>query len=133
MGIVSLVALRLERPKDGHILINVGKWEDGKGAKPSCVLPGTKKTRVELPHEALQRILDTELAPFVSGMINVHSDVDTNVTESANYGIRTKYVRTVQYANLKPTFNTPKFVMADSSSDMQIRMMPTTVTVTRVS
>merc|ERR1712176_1194450 len=98
--IVAVVAIQLERPDDGRILAQVGKWEDGKGAKPSCMLPGLKRGRGELPHKTVQQLLDADLSPWMKGVRMGDSEDDTWVMESASFGIRTKYLRTVHSATL---------------------------------
>merc|ERR1712217_443292 len=66
--IVAVEALKLSRPADGKILVQIGKAEHGKSVKPQCVLPGTKRSRGEMPHTALQRVLDVDVAPLSHGV-----------------------------------------------------------------
>merc|ERR1712110_1148901 len=86
------------------------------------MLPGSKKARNELPHQALQRVLDGELLPFSNGIVIQTSEVDVNITDSASYGISTKYLRTVHHAILKRSFPEPELVLAWSSAHQDFQM-----------
>merc|ERR1719188_1107345 len=62
---VSVAALHITRT-DGLILVKLGTWDStiSETAKGDCRLPGTKQLTAEQPNVALQRMLETTLAPI---------------------------------------------------------------------
>jgi len=97
--VIHLAAVHIEH-ENGTILVQVGKW-DGAVMKPECVLPGSKLERGETPMQAVARIFRNKLGEAFAEVLEV-TDVVRDVCwkESVSYGIRTKYVRTVQHSTL---------------------------------
>jgi len=105
--IVALVAVRLENPDDNTLLVEVGKVKPGCAAKPFGKLPGTKRSRGELPHQALERILEGVLQPYAGAICNLRSEVSAEVSDSPSFGMRTRYLKTTFVANLHEGFEAP--------------------------
>jgi hypothetical protein len=97
--VASVVALQLEDER-GDIFFQVGKHEHvlDAVAVPMCQLPGGKQDRGELPGDALQRILDTKLKPLKKCVRLAGIDRQVNTSESKDYKVRTKYLRTIYSA-----------------------------------
>lgn len=97
--LVSLVVLELEHA-DGRILAQIGKIQDGE-LTIELQRPGGKQCRHELPSQAMERIFWKDQLQKVKDRIEVVDlDRDTVWKESARYGLRTKYLRTIHYARL---------------------------------
>jgi len=111
--VVALVVLRLTWPETEEILVQVADWEPGRSVKPTCTLPGCKRQRGEAPESALQRLMTKEMQPFTN-LINFMWSLEENldVQESARFGVRTRYVRTVQLGNLLPAAEQPELPVA---------------------
>mmetsp|Transcript_56370 Transcript_56370/g.132168 ORF Transcript_56370/g.132168 Transcript_56370/m.132168 type:complete len:1057 (+) Transcript_56370:78-3248(+) len=103
--VVSVVALKLCDEQD-NIFVQLGKLEKGKVVF-SGQLPGSKQQRGELTAEAVQRILDSRLAPLTSCVEFAETSRSREQKESKNYGVRTKYLRTVCRLKLTQAFSIP--------------------------
>merc|ERR1719223_2629200 len=103
--VVFVVALRL-CDENGDVLARLGEWSPS-GSKLSCQLPGTKRARGELPHDAASRILRDDLEPFAEGVELTHTEREVEVLESPTHGIMTRYVRTVYFGTLRSDFKLP--------------------------
>mmetsp|Transcript_16270 Transcript_16270/g.37547 ORF Transcript_16270/g.37547 Transcript_16270/m.37547 type:complete len:1099 (-) Transcript_16270:264-3560(-) len=96
--IVAVVALRLVR--DGRfVLVQVAKWKQfSEDLSVGAELPGSKRVLGELPHKALQRVIDGDLAPLAKGIVLEGSEQDSFTRDSPKFGMRTTYLRTVHDA-----------------------------------
>mmetsp|Transcript_63206 Transcript_63206/g.150732 ORF Transcript_63206/g.150732 Transcript_63206/m.150732 type:complete len:1126 (-) Transcript_63206:176-3553(-) len=95
--VVAVVALRLMRT-DGLVLVQLGKWRPANGISVSAELPGSKRVLGELPHKALQRVIDGDLGPLAKGVVLEGSEQDSFTRDSPKFGMRTTYLRTVHEA-----------------------------------
>jgi len=102
--IVIVVALRLTRREDGRVLALLAKQEGPSAAMaPCCNLPGRKQEHGDLVGDTFQGILrhiglseaDVEVAKLLR---------ETEWKVSREYGVRTKYLRTVCHAELRGAF-----------------------------
>jgi len=91
--VVAVVALRLES-SEGEIFAQVGKLDKGE-VSPSCQLPGGKQERTEMAGDAMKRILSAKVHPFEGCMQVDKFERLVEENESKEYGVRTKYLRTV--------------------------------------
>lgn len=103
--LVAVAVLCLKRD-DGRVLVQLGKWEEGS-VVPKCTLPGSKLHDCELPVDAVQRVLQEELWPFAHGVRKGRVEQVVESRESARYRLKTRYVRTIQYATLSRDFVEP--------------------------
>eukprot|EP00930_Biecheleria_cincta_P083366 TRINITY_DN7294_c0_g2_i2.p1 TRINITY_DN7294_c0_g2~~TRINITY_DN7294_c0_g2_i2.p1 ORF type:complete len:887 (-),score=97.89 TRINITY_DN7294_c0_g2_i2:197-2782(-) len=96
---VNLAVVQL-RHADGRILAQIGKFQDDE-LRMEFRMPGGKQGRNELPGQAMARIVWNDMLQSVRDRVEV-VDVgrETVWQESARYGLRTKYVRTIHYARL---------------------------------
>jgi len=101
---VYVVALHVT-DAEGRILAQVGKLNEHGEVSALCLLPGTKRGRDELPHQALDRILQERLAPLADGIsfTGIELDVKEKGGKDATYGVKTKYYRTIHIATMDPT------------------------------
>jgi len=98
--VVAVTALRITNA-EGHILVQVGRWEHGR-AVPKVALPGTKQRTGETPAQAAKRIVDTDLKAIIgNGMEWGLAETNLEWRESEQYRLRTKYIRTVHDAKLE--------------------------------
>mmetsp|Transcript_46298 Transcript_46298/g.107713 ORF Transcript_46298/g.107713 Transcript_46298/m.107713 type:complete len:1093 (+) Transcript_46298:62-3340(+) len=107
--IVPVVAVKLTRPSDGRILLEVGLWTKDKGLKTECMLPGKKRLKGELVHMTVKRIMETQLVEYAKGVEVMNQDVEVEARESTSYGLYTKYLKTIQNMGLKEDFKEPTF------------------------
>jgi len=99
LRVVSLIAVRLER-LDGLVLVKLAKW-NGQTAEPDCALPGRKYEQGLTPQECLQSLLSGKLACFTGGDVNVlYTERVVQSKESKDFGVATKYIKTVVVAQL---------------------------------
>lgn len=99
--VVSVVALHVER-KDGYVLVQLGRVRlEGSEAEPCCQLPGVKQEQGETCAEALRRILATKLAPLAGTLEQLRIEREVEWKLSREYGIQTKYLRTVCWSRPK--------------------------------
>merc|ERR1712113_928983 len=97
-GIAAVVVLHLEC-EDGRILVQLAE-RDGQGVQERCLVPG-KKLEVDMgPNQALVRLLQGAFAPFKSFICFVDAEQEVTWEESTRMQFRTKYLRTVKYAEL---------------------------------
>merc|ERR1712190_578948 len=102
--VVAVTALRLAHPLDNRVLMQIGTFTEEKGIVPKCVMPGGKRSRGELPQRAIQRVLETALLIFFDGIVLETAVDEVEIKESESISMRTKYLRTVHHAILKPEF-----------------------------
>mmetsp|Transcript_74659 Transcript_74659/g.228446 ORF Transcript_74659/g.228446 Transcript_74659/m.228446 type:complete len:998 (-) Transcript_74659:114-3107(-) len=96
--VVSLVVLRCVR-QDGMMLAQIGKLE-GSEVTGSCQLPGLKCEREELVSETLDRLMESRLQRL-NGLVELRSAKrEVTEKESKEYGVQTRYTRTVCQATL---------------------------------
>jgi len=109
--IVAVVAVRLQR-QDNLILVEIGSQEKGERRKSNCKLPGGKRGRGELPAVAYDRIIEQSLLPFADGMEVITIEEEIVRRPSENYGIVTKYLKSVHYAKFKYDYVMPQLQTA---------------------
>jgi len=112
--VVSVVALRVRR-QDGNIFVQLAKWEQSSGVCPHVQLPGGKQERGEQPFDSVQRFLDTTLSPLADSEVE-HMERDVTERLSKDYGVRTKYLRTVCLGKLDVNFCAPRCVSKHACS-----------------
>lgn len=112
--IVSVLAVRLER-SDGCILVEVGRWKDGRATADSVQLPGTKRSAGELQNVATKRVLDNTLRDF-DGLLTFDRIERTSFYKESKIGLRTKYSRTTYIAKVN-TAQSPQLPRAMDKSD----------------
>eukprot|EP00930_Biecheleria_cincta_P083365 TRINITY_DN7294_c0_g1_i1.p1 TRINITY_DN7294_c0_g1~~TRINITY_DN7294_c0_g1_i1.p1 ORF type:complete len:1209 (-),score=177.78 TRINITY_DN7294_c0_g1_i1:267-3788(-) len=99
---VNLIVIELQQA--GKIMAQIGKFQDGELIM-EFQRPGGKQRRNELPGQALARIIFKERLAAVRDYIDlVNVDRETVLKDSARYGLRTKYVKTIHYATLDGAF-----------------------------
>lgn len=98
---VFVVVLRVKR-SDGRFFIQFGRLETARQEKISisCQLPGAKMGSGEVPSEVVQRVLKN-LAVLSDNVVLTHTSLTDEVKESLNFGIQTRYLRTIYHAKLK--------------------------------
>jgi len=95
--VVRVAAVQITR-SDGMCCLELGENGD-EGFRPSLVLPGTKIRYAEYPMDAITRFL-LDLNVEADRLNVTDRQISTEVKSSAQYGVDTKYVRTVFYADL---------------------------------
>jgi hypothetical protein len=90
--VVSVVALTIQR-EDGCVLVQLGKKEMG-AVKPTCQMPGGKQERAELTGDAMKRLFK-RLEPVTGQVQVVRTERQVEFKKSKEYGVQTKYLRTV--------------------------------------
>jgi len=103
--VVYLVAVKVEN-SFGQILTQVGVYDKEKQALvKECQLPGQKQERSEEAVDAAKRCL-TQKVGDLADYVEVKSTTrETEYKNSKEYGVRTKYIRTVCCASLKKEFD----------------------------
>lgn len=107
---VFVIALRI-RPPSSHLLlgesflVQVGSVVRACGTvKPSCVLPGTKRSAKDQDtEESVQRVLKADLVGIgenVCMRYDEGAEQTSFMKDSPSYGIRTRYLRTTYRADL---------------------------------
>jgi hypothetical protein len=109
--VVSVVALRIQQGdyclEDQPLqLVEIGRW-NGTRIVPTCQLPGGKQERDELVGDAARRLMDSLLEPIVNRVKLVNMKRQVEWKESKEYGVRTKYLRTVCVATLEGDLDVP--------------------------
>jgi len=98
---VQIACVRLKQ-HDGLILARVGKYEDGV-LEAKCCLPGLKTQQGEHPFHAAQRLIQSDLA-CLAKVVKVYGEYqDIFEDVSSQYGVQSKYMRTVLKAKLTST------------------------------
>lgn len=98
--VVFVLAVKIIDEND-YILMQLGVFTDKNALKPDAKLPAVKRMSNEAPHEALDRLMASKLAALEDLVNWGDREHNTQVEESATYGIRTRYIRTVQLATWK--------------------------------
>jgi len=105
LRVVTVIVLQLKRP-DGQILVQFGKWHKNEPmVTPTCIMPGSKLQQGEMPSDALQRVITSQMPAF-QGHVEVNR-VET-VSEwkySDTFGVKTKYVRHIFFSELQDSFD----------------------------
>mmetsp|Transcript_42861 Transcript_42861/g.100526 ORF Transcript_42861/g.100526 Transcript_42861/m.100526 type:complete len:1229 (+) Transcript_42861:59-3745(+) len=104
--VVPVFAIRIKRPDDDNILVEVGKYEKGK-VTASVGLPGSKRPRGELPIRTYERVLSKDLSFVANGLTTKEAETQVEVKESQHFGLVSKYLRTVQHTELSDDFMWP--------------------------
>lgn len=110
--VVPLMCVRIQQP-NGLILAVLGKvdstWATSLGGKARCILPGSRILDGEQPRDTLNRFLATELAPMAKNL-ELDDDFQVLVEEgtSLNFGVRTRYLRSVFKATVDARFQWSK-------------------------
>mmetsp|Transcript_33878 Transcript_33878/g.79213 ORF Transcript_33878/g.79213 Transcript_33878/m.79213 type:complete len:1120 (-) Transcript_33878:55-3414(-) len=96
---VRLAVLRLMN-KEGQICVKLAEYRNG-ACRPKFQLPGRKVDRNESPEDTIARVWDEEFRGLAGFM--QHDTLETFIEdeESASFGLRTKYIKTVQNAILE--------------------------------
>merc|ERR1719401_323364 len=87
------------------ILIQVAKIVDGV-ATPKLQMPATKVKDGELPAEAAHRILQKNLSDFGSGQELERCTYETEIRDTTNYGMKTRFYRSVYHVSFKEISST---------------------------
>ncbi|CAK9011471.1 unnamed protein product, partial [Durusdinium trenchii] len=94
---VTLHALRLLRPEDDHVLMQVGRWRPRNGFLPSCGFPGSKRPSAKDFNsyiDFLIRELSGVLGPQLVRKTGTAADIFKE--ESSQFGTMTTYRRMLQ-------------------------------------
>lgn len=101
MRVVTLVTLRILRA-DGCMLVRLGKLRHGPGLEDiELQLPGAKQDPGDTPEDTACRVLRQELAPFADDVHLSKTEREVSFQESSRLKLRTKYCKTVHYAELQ--------------------------------
>ena len=103
--IAAIVALRIER-EDGYLFAQLGKREEDK-MTPACKLPGGKQERGELLTDSVKRLLEGKFALLAGCVQVVRTLRQVESKESKEFGVRTKYMRTVFVSRLDQSLRPP--------------------------
>jgi len=114
--IVALVALQIQR-ENGDIFAQVGSWSDEDGARAHCQLPGTKRQRGELPHQAVRRLVYDDLPAFDNVLIFEGFEHSVEGAPSPKYGVDTTYLKAVQIAAIEDD-DFPDVMMAQCRTEL---------------
>lgn len=106
VGVVDL------RRGDARLLAIVGKWKNSR-VQASCVLPGSKMKEGELPEHVIQRLMATDLKAFAVVATVTGSEKRVEWKTSAQYGIKTKYIRYISKFEL-PDADTSSLMGGDT-------------------
>lgn len=115
--IVHVAALWLESC-DGSILVQLGIWCMGR-LTPTCRLPAMKQTLDQSPEDAIMQLLKQEFVPFGVDPRLGTSQTQTHWNDSPQFGVRTKYVRTVVTAKLDASLEAISCVKALRKPSLQ--------------
>mmetsp|Transcript_30522 Transcript_30522/g.71258 ORF Transcript_30522/g.71258 Transcript_30522/m.71258 type:complete len:1088 (-) Transcript_30522:115-3378(-) len=113
--VVSVIAVKVVDENE-KVLVQLAKMEKGR-LKFAGQLPGSKQQRGELATEAVQRVLETKLAPLTSCIEFAEMTRSSEEKESKQFGVRTKYLRTVCKAVLVQPFSAPTIIGHDPTED----------------
>mmetsp|Transcript_51463 Transcript_51463/g.122383 ORF Transcript_51463/g.122383 Transcript_51463/m.122383 type:complete len:1164 (+) Transcript_51463:71-3562(+) len=100
LRVVSVVAVRVENGL-GQVLAQIGVYDDEKeekSIKTECQLPGLKQNRAEEAKDAAYRCLQEKVPQLVHGVTVYGCNRITEMKPSKEFGVRTKYVKTVCHA-----------------------------------
>ncbi|CAE7629058.1 unnamed protein product [Symbiodinium sp. CCMP2592] len=114
---VTLHALRVWRPVDNHVLIQVGRWRPRHSFMPFCVYPGSKRPSAK-DFVTFIDFLMRELKPLLGGHFLEKSGSSSEVfrDNSRQFGeIPTTYRRMLQHVKLKPRTPGRKSLKLDPS------------------
>jgi len=93
---VPVVALKIERPSDGKFLCQLAKLkEKNSHFAPSCMLPGTKMQIGDDAKIVAQTVLQDDLSIMAEHTEVGKSTVITETKDSASYGVKSVYLRSV--------------------------------------
>lgn len=115
--VVFICALQIQNADD-HIFVQVGKWSEERGPESAgAILPGTKRDRSELPHKALLRLLQSSLTGLQEGIMLSHANEESEYKPSLKFGMMSKYLRTVNFAEMREDFEMPSWPVAEFLSE----------------
>jgi hypothetical protein len=97
--IVTVIALHIQREDSKELLVQIAK-KKGNVFEPSCQLPGGKQSRGELTGESARKWLANKLSPLVDCVQARRLEQKVEIKESKEYGVRTKYLRTICFCDL---------------------------------
>jgi len=120
--VTSFVALQLE-DDHGNIFVQIGKFEDAE-VVPACHLPGGKVERGEIPRDAVQRLLETELLPLKGSVRILRTNQEIVTKESKGSCVRTKYVRTTCFSEMSDPLVAMKIGFAKPQTPQQLASSP---------
>jgi len=94
--VLMVAAIKISRGDD-RILVQLGKFRAGSSSpEPDCALPGAKIRDGEQPLDAALRILKKDLFQIAEDCkLSQTWKVSTQLKDSATYGVRSRYIRTV--------------------------------------
>jgi len=99
--LTAVTVLQIEHGES--VLAQLAKYDQTKGAwEKACVLPGSKQESGELPSDAIRRIATRKIAIESDALDYVEVKGDVKYWTSKQYGIRTRYIRTVYLAKSNP-------------------------------
>jgi len=98
--VVAVVAIRVERSADKCLLAQVGRLNGAGKPTAACQLPGGKQEVGESPDAAMERIMKAKMAPLIGHIELDRVDRTVEVKPSKDYGVNTKYLRSVYVSNL---------------------------------
>jgi len=101
LRIVCLVSLRLERT-DGTILVQLGNAEQNSMV-PAVELPSAKITTEEVPRDALKKFC-ADFSVCRAAFTIFKEEIKVVERVSRSYGLRTRYIQTIFYANFDAMF-----------------------------
>merc|ERR1712066_803786 len=119
--VAAVTVLRVERA-DGCVFAQLGKIDGNGVAVPDCKLPGSKQERGETIDDAVQRVLSETLGPLEEGVVLGKVETMVQWKESKDFGIRTKYLRGIQYTTIGTSYEIPTIPYSPSSV---VRPVPT--------
>lgn len=96
---VRVCALRLQHGTGEACLVQLGKKEKSRYSA-NVQLPGAKLQPGEAPKDAVTRLMGSKLQPLGIDANTVNTDYEVRWQDSKEYGLRTKYLRTVMDMSL---------------------------------
>merc|ERR1712113_628656 len=97
---------------DGRLLVQLGKVREGQ-IEIDCVLPGIKMREGDTPSDTMQRIVDGRLAPLAKGIHHESIQPEFEWKHSSEYGVKTKYLKSVHHASFDTSSDVPRLVTAE--------------------
>jgi len=137
---VRLAVVRLVN-KDGLICVKLAETRYGN-CTPKFQLPGRKVDAEEHPEEALETMIADDFRAFAGAMSNDVLETIIEDEDSASFGLRTKYIKTMQTVNFEASIHlegqdigrmpgsTPSRIMSSMPSWSRSLGFPTLVTQT---
>jgi len=128
---VFIIAVRISMhvresyPLDGsqRFLVKVADVKGGRLVQSSCVLPGTKRREQESSAKALERFMGTDfnqVAEVLRENLAPRPDTNVSIKDSANFGVRTRYLRTTYATHLPENINLEERLVPNFQQDARI-------------